>query len=235
MIFKTNTVDIEFWSTLPGLEEVEPVKRATEFMPEWFKNMPQYTGVAEPKIEDKGTAKRCPGIIDFFKDAVVLPMWCDLEMEVNSKNDFKFIPSNKNCVFQVHPHEQFLDHVQTSYKLILKPLSPWRFKTPKGYSIIQLPMFYNFSDVFETLPGTIWTDIHHEVNPQMAIKKTGRFTIARGTPLAMYIPIKRENINLSISEYTDKYKKIDQLNSTWMYSSFIGSYRRWQSKERKDG
>ena len=50
MIFKTNTVNIKFWSTLPGLEKIESVKRATEYMPEWFKNMPAYTGMAEPKF-----------------------------------------------------------------------------------------------------------------------------------------------------------------------------------------
>jgi len=234
MIFKTNTIDIEFWTTLPGLEKIEPVKRATEFMPEWFKNMPAYTGMAEPKLEDKGTVKRCPGIIDLFKDAFVIPLWCDLELDIESEQNFRFRPSNDNCVFQVHPNAQFLDHVQTDYTLIFKPISPWHIRTPKGYSVMQLPMYYHFNDQFDVLPGTIWTDMHHEVNPQMAIKKKGRFTITKGTPLAMYIPFKREATNLKISEYTDEYKKADDVNNTWMRSKFVGAYRMWQNKF-KDG
>jgi hypothetical protein len=137
-------------------------------------------------------------------------------------------------VFQVHPNSQFLDHVQTDYTLIFKPISPWHIRTPKGYSVIQLPMYYHFNDQFDVLPGTIWTDMHHEVNPQMGIKKKGRYTITKGTPLAMYIPFKRESTNLKMSEYTEEYQKADAVNTTWMMSKFVGAYRMWQNKF-KDG
>ena len=52
-----------------------------------------------------------------------------------------------------------------------------------GWSVWQLPMYYDFNPLFEVLPGIIWSDRHHEINQQMLMKRYGEFTIKRGTHL----------------------------------------------------
>ena len=58
--FKTNNdTEIVFWSVVDGLAKIVPIKRATAYLPSWFKNMPQFSGVGDPRIEDQGTFRRC--------------------------------------------------------------------------------------------------------------------------------------------------------------------------------
>ena len=58
---------VEWWSVVPGLTKVEPIKDATKFMPEWFKHAPKYL---TEDFADKGTIKNCPGFIDLYKNAI---------------------------------------------------------------------------------------------------------------------------------------------------------------------
>lgn len=235
---KQENIEIEWWTDIPGLENVEPVRPALDFFPPWFKNMPKFTGHGEPRIEDKGTFKHCPGFTDFYQNAFVVPMWTDLEIEINGSgpNDFRFIASMPDARFEVHPEHQFLKYVpEAPYDIIFKFLCPWHVRTPPGYSMLQLPMFYNFDSNFEVLPGVIWTDIHHVINQQVGCKHKGRISFKRGTPLAMYVPYKRDSYKMDIKEYTDEYRKIDAQVGTNMTSKFIGAYKTLQGKIRKDG
>tara|TARA_B100000900_G_scaffold164155_1_gene139411 strand:- start:12028 stop:12765 length:738 start_codon:yes stop_codon:yes gene_type:complete len=216
--------EVTFWSTVEGLEQVVPVKKATDYLPQWFKNMPQFSGVGEARIEDQGTFKRCPAIVDMFTNAYVVPMWCDLELEITQQG-FRYKASNPNFIFEGHTNQQFVDHNDSGYKFIVKAVSPWKAKTPKGYNLLQLPMFYHYNRQWEVLPGAIYSDIHHAMNQQIAVKEYGRITIEKGTPLCMYMAVKREKLDLNISEYTDELKKVDKLNELNIRSKFINAYR----------
>jgi len=226
-MFKFNTNDnkeITVWSTVEGLEQVVPVQRATDFIPEWFRKMPLFSGVGEERVEDQGTFKRCPAMIDMYANAFVVPLWTDLELDIQP-DGFRYKASNSNFVFEGHNNKQFLDHVQTPYKFVLKAVCPWRVKTPPGYSIMQLPMFYHFNPIFDVLPGAIYSDIHHAMNQQICLKGYGRTTIEKGTPLAMYVPYKREKLDLNVSAYTDEFKQIDRVNELNIRSKFVNAYK----------
>jgi hypothetical protein len=77
-------------------------------------------------------------------------------------------------------------------------------------------MFYQHNPVFDVLPGTIWSDIHHEINQQMVFKEYGEFTIERGTPLAVYIPYKRTKYNFKITNYTEEAQKWEAKIVLWL-------------------
>ena len=105
-----------------------------------------------------------------------------------------------------HPPSQFIDylpeHAKKNVKLVFKPNNPWRAKTPKGVKMLQLPMSYHFNPDFYVLPGVLDTYITHQFNPQIIFNKKGEFLIKRGTPLAMYIPIRTEEFDLVVREQT---------------------------------
>ena len=232
--FKTKeNLEITFWSVVDGLEKIVPIKPASEYLPTWFKNMPQFSGIGEQRIEDQGTFRRCPAIVDMFANAYVVPLWCDLELEITEQG-FRYKASNPDFVFEGHHNKQFLDHVKTDYTFILKAVCPWKCKTPKGYNTLQLPMFYHYDQPFEVLPGAIYSDIHHAMNQQMAIKGYGRFTLQRGTPLAMYMPVKREKFSLNESGNTDKLKQVYNQNELDIKSKFTNSYRDMKKRYLKE-
>ena len=200
---------IEIWCSITGLKDVIPVQTAGHFIPKWYENMPKWNSKQVEKLDhfrknvsNKGTVKRCPAIPEFMSMGFVVPLWCDLRVKIFDDGSFEWNTPEGRFKFSQHPKNQlgeFLPkHAQPS--LILKPDCPWYIKTPPGVSMFQFPMFYHFNPDFEVAPGVIWTDIHHEINQQMMFKKKGEFLIQRGTPLAQYIPYRRENFSHEVKE-----------------------------------
>jgi len=232
--FKKQKPEITFWSEIEGLEQVCPPVPMREYIPKWFKNMPNSIDSNQPL--HPGTAKRCPAFMDFWENGWVIPLWCDLEVITDKDNNFSVRTPEDNFRFDTHLDNQFIDHIpkNSNYEMILKAVSPWRIMTPKGYSVLQLPMFYDFNKDFTVLPGTIWTDVHYEVNQQIAIHNTGRTFIPRGTPLAVYIPIKREKWKFTISELTEQLRYKTNIAYYHWASKFKDGYREHIQKIKKD-
>ena len=196
---------IYFHSDIEGLNISNPITKSVAHIPTWFKNVNK----SNDELSD-ANIKTCPGFVDYFKQGYVVSLWCDLKINLIIKNDkmyYEWSTPDKQYTFTTHKHEQFLyhvpKHVAEKTKIILKPDCPWKIITPKGYSVLQLPMYYNYSEDFEVLPGVLHTDVYHTINQQMCIFKEGEFLIKKGTPLAMYVPYKRDNFDLIM---TDNYK-----------------------------
>jgi hypothetical protein len=193
-----------WWSTVDQLENTVPILPLSRFYPDWFKSM---KATLPDEFSRGGTVKDCPSFIDLFSNGFVVPLWTDVLLKVEDEKYEWHCPS-KQFNFTSHGAQQFKhhlpEHVKDSVKLVFKPDCPWRLKTPPGYSTWQFPMFYHYNPVFEVLPGIIRTDVHHEINQQMIIKQDGEHKLARGTPLAIYVPFKREKLPYEIRNSNDK-------------------------------
>ena len=224
---------ITWWSTIDGVEKVAPVLPAKEVVPDWWKRVER---MIDKRTEDKGTVRNCPSFPEYITQGFVVPLWCDLYINIEH-DKFEWKTPEKMFSFTSHADVQFRDwvpkHVKDNTSMVLKPNCPWRIKTPPGWSVWQLPMYYDFNPLFEVLPGIIWSDRHHEINQQMLMKRYGEFTIKRGTPLAMYVPYER-------NKYTYDVSGPNQENAQWSNESYLhiktkfrGGYKLNQSKAKK--
>ena len=225
---------IHWWSVIDGVEDVAPILPAKEFVPDWWKRVERY--LEKGKIDDKGTIKNCPSFPEYMTQGFVVPLWCDLY--VNIEHDkWNWRSPDKMFDFSAHADVQFRDwipkHVKDNSSMILKPTCPWRVKTPPGWSVWQLPMTYHYNPLFETLPGIIWSDIHHEINQQMLMKTYGEFTIKRGTPLAMYVPYKRVKYDYDVTGRTDENSKWANKSYSHTRTKFKGGYKLHQAEVKK--
>ena len=195
---------IRFVSTVQGLNDIEwaKPKPAKAFVPTWFKNIPSNL---------KSTIKDCPAMPDYFSQGYVVPMWMDSELSENKEeNVFSTTSSDYLPKWEHHPRGQFLDHVDSSHfgastDFTFKAICPWLVFTEPGWSVLQLPIFYNFNKEWTVLPGVIDTDIHHEINQQVLYHGTGKNTlISAGEPFALYIPFKRQKTKLETSDIKEK-------------------------------
>jgi len=204
-----------WWSVIDGLEKVIPVVKSKEYIPDWWRKAERFTDNKD--LMDRGTIKNCPSMPEFLSQGYVLPLWCDLHITIN-ENGFILQSPEPMFTFSSHNDAQFKNFlpqdIQNNISMVLKPNCPWRVKTPDGWSLMQLPMFYEFNPIFEVLPGVIWSDIHYEINQQMLIKKYGEFELKRGTPLAMYVPYKRVKYKTDLQGTT-------QENSNWSNESYL--------------
>jgi len=219
------TPKIIWWSNIKYLEEICPPLPAIKFIPEWYKN------IHSAKIDEASSnVKGCPSFPMWFQQGYVIPLWTDIILEWDkAKNRFKWSTPHKDYQMDVHTNVQMMDHLPEVAKkdiaFILKPHSPWRLITPPDYSTMQLPMTYHFNPIFETLPGILPTEKWHQTNQQMLIKKSAfekssEIIIEKGTPLATYVPFKREKYNHTISPQTEKLLKDDKVNMLKLFSKF---------------
>jgi hypothetical protein len=221
----------------PSLEP-RPYK---EFLPEWWRQIPT-------KHDNILTIRRCPGITDFFSNMYVVPMWTDLKIYFNKEGnglDINFKTTDTFPMWERHDSRQLLDHMNISIgdrevETVLKIISPWNIITPKGYSVLQIPLFYHFEQDYTILPGIFDTDIYHEINvPFLLHSNNKKIEFHEGQPLLAFIPFKRtkysqKNINANDTKYINYL--IEQANKfiDYRFGDKPNAYRRMQ-KERDSG
>jgi hypothetical protein len=229
---------ITFISTVPGLESIEEClpKPAKHFIPKWFKDMPA-TGL------NLSTVKVCPSFPDYFSLGYIVPMWTDTKLSHKpGTTDWFWETAAPDFSWNMHGRGQLIDHTQVRFngsesEFVFKAECPWRMITPKGWSVLQLPLFYHFNKEYSVLPGVIDTDIHHEINQQVLYHGNGEpVQINRGDPFVLYVPFKRDNkLNLNIRYQTEKDIKLFRNKNLDIMSKFVpnGTYRKWQRQRDK--
>jgi hypothetical protein len=208
-----NNPSVEFISDIPGLSLIDECKPQPiqKFIPEWWKDMPNEKTTHDIDKTTFGNAKVCPSFADYFSNGFVIPMWVDSYLYYNNEEDvYKWRTASEIFEWSTHPNHQYIDNVSHKYMgkdsyFIFKILCPWRVITSPGYSLYQLPTFYNFNEDFSAVPGVRDSSIYHEMNIQILIHSNKKeIFIPRGTPLAHYIPFKKEKIKYDVREKNNK-------------------------------
>jgi len=228
---KKQTPKITWWTDQRhnGLIYNTPPVSATKCFPKIFKDMPP----SNPDISFP-TAKKCPAFIDLYKHAYIIPMWCDVILTYDVQG-YRWETPTDEFSLDIYGHNQFLDYLPMSKKdwhFVWKFHCPWFLKTPKGYSVLQLPLTYEFNPDFEVLSGVIDTDIHHEVNQQVVQKRVGTIEIHKGTPLCMYIPFKREKFEAEAVLETEELW-ISKIKNYWNMVTTFGNKKSRPSAYRE--
>jgi len=213
MIFKKDENKFKFISTVPHLTSIEEClpKPASRYLPEWWSSMERINPKFTIDATLSGNAKNCPALPDFFSQGYILPMWTDTVLSWNKeREEYAWKTDNEIFTWSIHSQEQFLKHVPFTFlgkkgQFLFRSDCPWKFVTPKGYSTYQLPLFYHFTNDFTVLPGIVDTDVHPIINQQvLLLADEGEVFIKRGTPIAQYIPFKREKHVMETREANEK-------------------------------
>jgi hypothetical protein len=208
---------ITFVSNIPYISKIEECvpKPMQKTIPDWWKK----TVIGEPSIAehdiDFGNIKNCPSFPDYFSQGYVVPMWTDTIIDFDKKTgDWFWKTPSSDFHWEIHPPTQFVDTAQPLVRgdsgyAVFKAVSPWSMITPLGYSVLQLPMFYNFNKDFTVLPGIFASDVEHTLNIQILLHSDKKqIVIERGTPIAQYIPFKRnDTLSMEYREATEEDKE----------------------------
>jgi len=205
------------------------IQPTRNYIPNWYKNIKIYDGYKF--INRIRTVKTCPSFSDIFNEGFVMLSPVDIYIDVKKDHYEWKIPSSYFTI-EDHPKEQFLKYANIpNAKYVLKFISGWNCISPNGYSLRQLPMFYDEQSDFFVPYGVVKTDFSHEINPQIIINgKVKEILIKQGTPLAMYIPYKRkDNLKLSIENYDQHKRKIKQSSFYTSGSTFRSNYHKYKN------
>jgi len=228
---------IEFIATSKHVMEVrERPRPASEFVPDWWKDMPVYAGGANklnlspmPNV----TAKRCFPLLDGITSGYICTLWADVLVSVDLRGKPTLQWATKEPVAEAWHEDQTagFEFADDCYKRVFKYHHGWQIKTPPGYSsLITHPAGYP-NLPFRTLTGFVDTDsLVTNANSPFMIKKGFEGIIEKGTPMFQVIPVKRDAWESEVSMQTeeDTYYQGEKL-----YTKIVSSYGRF-IRQKKD-
>lgn len=201
---------------------------ASEFIPQWWKNMSPYIGekydlMPAPNV----TGKKCFPLLDGLTSGYIGTLWSDVLVTTNPDGTPFIKWAVQTEVFEAWSHLQSEGYeIPDGYsKTVFKNLHRWIIETPKGYSsLITHPIgFPNLP--FKTLTGIVDTDkLKTDVNSPFVIKQGFEGIIEKGTPMFQIIPFKRDSWK---SEYDLKPENEYFYDREKLMSKMISSYGRY--------
>lgn len=174
-------------------------KPAKSYIPEWFKKAERFVG-GKPFINnsEKGgkTIKLCTPFLDTFTSGYIAELWQDVLVSKTSDgihidwniNELNVADVRNTNQAQGMPIPNEYDEQHFIWKF------PFCFKTPPGYSVLVTHPFNRLDLPFTTLTGIIDADdVISTGNLPFLMKKNFEGIIPAGTPIAQFLPFKRED------------------------------------------
>jgi hypothetical protein len=193
----------------PELEGVLPRPiPAVRGLPDWFKAMPQ-TAFSTLLQEDQMTVKKCPPVVDAMTAGFLMPLVSDLRVEDGTFTWERDVPAGPLTGFMRAPID-FHDNNQvvgtpffSEDQFLIKFTNFWTFELPPGYSLL-ITHPVNRADLpFTTLTGLVDADRFSEnfINFPAHWRDPGfNGVLAKGTPVAQCLPMKRDVWNASFGK-----------------------------------
>lgn len=231
---------IEFWTDIPYLNNIEEIRPqpSKKFVPEWWGGVPANDS---SKLDYMQTVRSCPSFMDYFSQGYVIPMWADTIIYYDKDTGmYTWKCGGVGSQFSIGTFDskQFIEYSGYAYKgsnasTIFQFISPWKIKTPKGYSVMQLPMFY-WNQEFAALPGIVDSDIYPIINQEIAyFGDKSEIFIKKGTPIAQYVPFKRISPKLEIRQETEEDKEYYGKVKVELSTTFKNWYQKKRSRTQE--
>jgi hypothetical protein len=178
---------------------------AVEGLPGWFKSMP-IRAFSEIAQLDLLTVKKCPPFIDAMTCGFLIPLATDVRVDDGEFSWDHEVPLG-SLPGAAHSPLDFHDNSQVTGspffevdRIVLKFNTWWTVELPPGYSLLITHPLNRADLPFVTLSGLVDADrYHHNFLNFPARWRDPDFSgvLAKGTPIAQCIPIKREDWTVS--------------------------------------
>ena len=217
---KKDNTEIIFVTEYEGFANIKELRPypASEYMPEWFRKLPADIKLPNEGFSEEGhiskimpnvrTAKLCPSFTTIYNEGFVLPAPCDIFLRVDDNGDWEWKVANPLFGVEEHGDHQYANH-EPNVKKVFKLIYPYQLIVPKGYSIRQVPMFYDWNKDWQVAYGVFEADKIPEIAIQILYTSDKEEVVIKaGTPLCYYVPYKRESYSMVIGDYKEHKDKI---------------------------
>ena len=212
-------------------------------IPEWWRKMKAMTHIdAIDPLWNKRTIniKSCPSFIDIYKEGIVLLSPCDIRISYDEVDEiwtwrspldlYTDEPGKELVTF--HSDDQMKTFLPPSAKtrVVFKINLPMLVKVPRGYKIRMTGLPFQYNDSFRTIEGIFNPHFQPQVNVLFEYTSLkNEILIKQGMPLAVHIPYKKENIEITSELYNEKkHFKLKFVNDLLNKGRFHSSYLRNQ-------
>lgn len=219
-----------------------PIK-ASRIMPDWFKKLPKHNS-KDPAVA--GSVKACVPFTDAMTAGYIIPLWADLHVKVEEKDEglfiwmkFPYSWDNSGKSIDDHSWQQLGELCPLKkFKLgtvLLKLINPWVIETPPGWSCKFSSPVSNWETDIQMLEAVVDTDTYQRAIHFPYIwtgNEVCDIIIPKGTPIAQVIPFKRDELKMEVDVWDHKkMTMIDNAHNT----IFKDKYRKlwWHKRKHK--
>jgi hypothetical protein len=182
--------------------------------PSWFSKI----------SKERGSIRRCAGTIDMLSAGITIPCWTNFDFKLDDKtktwetrgSNFGGTRGHQDVGAIEHfPYQSVGECPISSIRKVensfyQKLINPWKIETAPGWSILQMPIYWEPNENYTILPAIIHTDFYHTANIVLNLTSDKPFTIKYGTPLVQIIPFKRDSdFESIIFEDESNFKYVD--------------------------
>lgn len=228
--FKKKELHLDIFTQFDELEALYPVDYTYKFYPSWWKKLP--VEFEEPgKFWPTSTIRRCTGFLEYYKNSVALPLWCDLACNVTSNyTNWNF--SDKRFDAITHPVGQMTGYLDPSKYFHLKLSSPWHFKCKEEVNFMWSSPTWNMDNPADYFvpPAVINYKYNSSTNVNlffMAGAQEKKFIIPAGRPMAFMHPLTERT--LKIHRYVVSPAEMNKITNLGYTSTFTNKYNRMKS------
>jgi len=227
------TLELKFELIKPFPDQIMiPPQPSRKLIPHWFKKMGPYTTGGEKDEFGKKmeTVKKCIPFLDAMSAGYTLLTHIDMQITINEQNEIKLIYLDEKHKIDTEYFNPIENHPKPQVKgspfedfRILKYLSPWRIKTPPGYSILFLPPMNQFELSYIPICGWVDSDIYEGIvnfpfiMPSLQVGT--QINVPAGSPFVQMIPIKRDEWSADINMLTGQSEAIHKAERNRMNST----------------
>ena len=228
MLFN-KTVDLHFYTALGYVHELAGIRTRVEAKPSWFKKQPlkDYRG-PENRLPGK-VLKACPGIQDYYKKVIQLPLCSDLALQIGPKGDdlYRWEYSDGASKARAFSSDMIKNYKRPEDFQFLILESPWVVRSNANVDFLMCqPMWHMFE--FPTISisqGVINFSRRNLCNVQMYVAKTvetQELLVPHGTPLVELIPLTDKKIK--VHTHLINSLEYEKLTGHFSNPKFSGSY-----------
>ena len=196
-LFKKKKIVLDCFTYNSSAYEYGKIERASKFYPDWWKNTPRKHD--KNPIGTSTTIKTCPGLIENYQYGVMLPLWSDLNIFINSaEKSCSWQYADNNSRIESHPPIEWDKYVDPSTHIHLKMDTPWVFKCKEDVPFMYMKPYWNYQPFSSiSVPtGILNYKYQHTTNFNMFVNATldAHIELKHGDPLAHMIPIDNREV-----------------------------------------
>jgi len=230
-ILKRNWIDIFCYTDNVNAHEYFPIRKARDFIPQWWKDIPSFMYKEHNSFKTLGnripSMKKCPGIIEYYKKGLMIPLWTDIEFIIDKNvNENGWSTAVADGV-DVEPHADiqkgaFLSSGNWFHNKII---SPWMIETKVPLDFLYLQPHWNLNELNKDvmIPNgyNSFYKGNHSTHIQMFINKESDriVNIYAGTPILHLVPLTEKKIKIHVSYDENSARLLGKKTTPYSFES----------------
>lgn len=229
--FKRKKLILECFTDKRELITDAPIDKAHKYMPEWWKTLPKPC-LKAGEMTANLNMRHCPGIVELYKNSIVIPLWSDLKIMMGSNAvepyEYRWQFSDGRSQIEVHSVEQRGVYLPNKNYQHLKLATPWALQANQKVKWTWFGATWNMDNPENIVipPGIDKYYYQHSASINMFVPRsadTKEFVVPFRQPLVFIAPMSEEKVYIKHTLVTpQEFAKIQRSGS--YAPKFFNSY-----------